>query len=59
MAELNKKQLMIREMLIEYANEKLAPDYDLDNQDLGDIFGITRQAVYQIIIRQRAKRIPK
>ena len=59
MEELNTKLRTIRELLIEYADEKLRKDYELDNQDLGDIFGISRQAVYQILIRQRAKKIPK
>lgn len=61
--ELSKIQSELREKLVERAGELINTpdfiDYKLSNQDIGDIFGITRQAVYQILIRQRAKKIPK
>lgn len=60
--ELTKIQQEIREKLIEYADQLIAKDYQdykLSNQDVGDIFGITRQAVYQTLIRQKAKKILK
>ena len=61
--ELSKIQLELREKLIERAAELLLIteyiDYKLSNHEIAEIFGISRQAVYQILIRQRAKRIPK
>lgn len=56
MPELNKIQQEIREKLVILAKEQFQKDYNLSNQDIGDIFGITRQAVYQIENRQRARK---
>lgn len=56
MPELNKIQQEIREKLVVIAKDQFQKDYNLSNQDIGDIFGISRQAVYQIEIKQRSKK---
>lgn len=46
--ELSKLQLEIREKMVLYALNNLKDDYHLSDDDIGEIVGITKQAVYKI-----------
>lgn len=54
--ELTKLQQEIREKMVIYAIEKLKDHYGLSDQDIGDIVGITKQAVYKIRLKNNVQR---
>jgi predicted DNA-binding protein YlxM (UPF0122 family) len=51
--ELNQKQLQIREKVIIYTIKYYKSDYSLSDQEIAEIFGISRQALYKMKIRNR------
>lgn len=49
--ELSKLQQEIREKMVLYALNNLKEDYHLSDEDIGQIVGITKQAVYKIKVK--------
>lgn len=49
--ELSKLQQEIREKMVLYALSNLKGDYHLSDEDIGQIVGITKQAVYKIKVK--------
>lgn len=49
--ELSKLQQEIREKMVIYALNNLKEDYQLSDEDIGEIVGITKQAVYKIKLK--------
>ena len=49
--ELSKLQQEIREKMVLYALSNLKEDYHLSDEDIGQIVGITKQAVYKIRLK--------
>lgn len=54
--ELNRKQLEIREKVIIYTVKYYKADYSLSDQEIAEIFGISRQALHKMKIRNRIKK---
>lgn len=49
--ELSKLQQEIREKMVIFALNSLKEDYQLSDEDIGQIVGITKQAVYKIKLK--------
>ena len=56
---LTKLQQEIREKLVIYALKNFKPDYQLSNQDIADIFTLSRQGVHKIEVRNGIKATTK